>query len=70
MIKKYKDITFRAASLRLIEQCNEIIEEYQAQGLTLTLRQLFYQHVTANTIPNSEKSYNSLGAIINDKEDK
>lgn len=64
MIRKYKDITFRNSSLKLIELCNEIIAEYQAQGLTLTLRQLFYQHVTANTIPNSEKAYKALGALV------
>lgn len=57
---------FRADSLKRIAQANDIIERYQEQGLTLTLRQLYYQHVAANLIPNSEKSYKNLAALISD----
>jgi hypothetical protein len=34
---------FEAEAAATIDQINNIIEEYQAQGFTLTLRQLFYQ---------------------------
>lgn len=66
MRKKFKDVNFRVASLSLIDQCNLIIEDYQNQGLRLTLRQLYYQLVTRNVIPNVERSYKNLGSLVTD----
>jgi len=57
---------FRAKSRALIIKANEIIEEYSAQGYSLTLRQLYYQFVARDLIPNTERSYKNLGSIIND----
>lgn len=57
---------FKPESLGKIEAANEIIAEYRAQGYTLTLRQLYYQFVARDMIPNTEKSYKGLGSIIND----
>jgi len=57
---------FRSETQRLINTANGIIEEYSAQSLTLTLRQLYYQFVARDMIPNTQKSYNRLGSIIND----
>jgi len=57
---------FRAKSRAIIRKANEIIEEYSAQGYSLTLRQLYYQFVARGLIPNTERSYKSLGSIIND----
>lgn len=57
---------FRAKSRALIIKANEIIEEYRAQGYSLTLRQLYYQFVARDLIPNTERSYKNLGSIIND----
>jgi hypothetical protein len=62
----FKRIAFKDDSLERIQRCNEIIEEYQAQGLTLTLRQLYYQLVTKNIIPNAERSYKNLSALVTD----
>lgn len=62
----YIDKKFRKASLTLIEQANEIIEEYQAQGYDLTLRQLYYQFVARDLLPNTVQSYSKLGALISD----
>jgi hypothetical protein len=64
--RRYKTINFTEKSLALIEKCNEVIEEYQEQGLRLTLRQLYYQLVTKNVIPNVERSYKNLGSLLND----
>lgn len=50
----------------VVHQANEIITGYQAQGLDLTLRQLYYQFVTRNWITNEEKSYKKLGDIVSD----
>jgi hypothetical protein len=60
------DRNFSAASLTRIEQANSIIADYEAQGFTLTLRQLYYQFVARGLIENSQKSYKTLGSIIND----
>lgn len=59
------DKDFRQPTLDLIAQANEIIEAYQAQGYMLTLRQLYYQFVARALLPNTVKSYNRLGEIIN-----
>lgn len=40
MKEKFEDINFRESSRVLIQQADKIIKEYQAQGYTLTLRQL------------------------------
>ena len=58
--------SFRAATLEQIEQANRIIAEYQRQGFTLTLRQLFYQFVSRELLPNTSKAYDKLGRTIND----
>lgn len=54
------------STLVVIAQAIEIIEGYEAQGLRLTLRQLYYQFVSRDWIPNTEKSYKRIGNIIND----
>ena len=56
---------FRAERLIIIGQANEIIEEYQAQGYSITLRQLYYQFVARGLLPNTPKEYGHLGTIIN-----
>lgn len=60
----YKDINFKDNSLAMIEQANAIITTYAAQGYTLTLRQLYYQFVARDLIPNTERSYKNLGNLI------
>jgi hypothetical protein len=62
----YVEKNLRGSSLALIAQANEIIEEYMAQGFDLTLRQLYYQFVSRDLIPNTQKEYKRLGSIIND----
>lgn len=49
---------------KLIRLVNDIIATYQAQGYTLTLRQLYYQLVARDLIPNRDKEYKRLGALI------
>lgn len=63
---EYKCKRFRDNSLRLIDIANEIIEEYQEQGFSLTLRQLYYQFVARDFISNTQKSYKNLGSLVND----
>lgn len=65
MKKAYIYRRFNKKSSIIIDYANEIIEEYQAQGFTLTLRQLYYQFVSRNLMPNTQKDYGTLGSIIN-----
>lgn len=64
MKEKFENIKFKSSTLDVIQKANEIIEEYQADGFDLTLRQLYYQFVSRDLISNSQKSYNRLGDII------
>ena len=62
----FKPKKFRDKSLLVIGQANLIIEEYMGDGYDLTLRQLYYQFVARDLIPNSQSEYNKLGNVIND----
>ena len=62
----YQTFRFRERSLQLIQTANDIITEYQRKGFTLTLRQLYYQCVARDFIPNTQRDYKNLGSIIND----
>lgn len=59
--KKFKD-----DAQIVIQHARQICEEYAAQGLDLTLRQLYYQFVSRDLIENHQKEYKRLGQIIND----
>lgn len=64
MREQFKTVNFRTASLVLIETANEIIDDFMGQGLRLTLRQLYYQFVSKDLIPNTNQSYKNLGNTI------
>lgn len=60
----YEEYNFHRKSALQIEQAVDIIAEYSAQGYTLSLRQLYYQFVSRDFIPNTERSYDNLGTLI------
>jgi hypothetical protein len=60
MLEQFIEWSPRRDTLALIAKANEIIDEYEAQGFNLTARQLFYQFVTKNWLPNNEKNYKRL----------
>lgn len=62
----YVDHDFGTKALEVIRQANAIIADYAAQGYDLTLRQLYYQFVSRDLIPNRQSEYKRLGDIIND----
>lgn len=63
---RYVKKRFSSENLDKIAKANSIIAEYQSQGLSLTLRQIFYQFVSRDFIPNTQKEYKNLGSILND----
>ena len=62
----YVEKRFSKKSLAIIEIADAIVKDYAAQGYDLTLRQLYYQFVSKDIIPNHQKFYNMLGSVIND----
>jgi hypothetical protein len=61
----YREQRFNGKVTVIIAQARKIIAEYQAQGFTLTLRQLYYQFVSRDLIENTLKSYKRFGDAIN-----
>ncbi len=64
MKEPFLDYSFRPSTLTLIHQCESILDDYALQGYDLTLRQLYYQLVSNNIIPNLDKEYKKLGKTI------
>jgi len=62
----YKEKRFNGSSRNIIDHSNAIIQDMRNQGFTLTLRQLYYQLVSRNIVPNTELSYKRVGNIINE----
>ncbi len=66
MKEAFREVNFRGDSLELIAHTEKVVRAYEADGLKLTLRQLYYQLVTQNIIKNEEKSYKRLGGLLSD----
>lgn len=64
MKQRYIDHRFNAASLALIGLVNGIITEYSGQGFDLTLRQLYYQLVARDYVPNTQRAYKRVGNVV------
>jgi len=62
----YEEKKFSAQTLATITDAENIIVEYQAQGFSLTLRQLYYQFVARALIANTERDYKRIGNIVSD----
>ncbi len=60
----YVEKKFQEKSKVLLGLAIQIIEEYEADGYTLTLRQLYYQFVARDYLPNSQRAYTRLGDVI------
>ena len=57
-------LSLNKANQKRLETINEIIEEYADQGYVLTLRQLYYQLVSRDIIPNAKKEYAKLSGLL------
>jgi hypothetical protein len=66
MKRKFIDKSFNERDAALIAASNRIMDNYASQGYDLSLRQLFYQLVSRNVIPNTNASYELLGRVISD----
>lgn len=64
MKELFEEVNLRAHGRMLLDKSNKIIREYSNAGYTLTLRQLYYQLVSRDIIPNQVKEYSRLGRIL------
>jgi hypothetical protein len=62
--RAYIQRSFNRPQLAKIDLINSIVDEYQKQGLDMTLRQVYYQLVARGKIPNEDREYNKLGHIL------
>lgn len=58
------NLRLRKANIERLAKINSIIEEYAAQGYKLTLRQLYYQLVSRDIIPNVKQEYAKLSTLL------
>lgn len=63
---KYIEKYFYSKSEEMIRHAESILDDYADQGFKVTLRQLFYQLVAKEIIPNTEKEYAKLGNLMTD----
>jgi hypothetical protein len=61
---QFRDIHLSKKNLEKLDLINSIIEEYQDEGYVLTLRQLYYQLVSRDIIPNQQKEYSKLSILL------
>jgi hypothetical protein len=62
----YVEKRFSTGSLDMIAKAESVCAAYKRQGYDLTLRQLYYQFVSRDWIPNRDTEYKRLGSVIND----
>lgn len=61
---KFRSTNFNEESRKRIREMQDIVEDYSNQGLKLTARQLYYQFVSKDLIPNSERSYKNITTLL------
>lgn len=57
---------FGSEAKEMIQTITGILDDYSTQGYDLSLRQLYYQLVSRNVVPNTEKSYKNVGCLVSD----
>ena len=66
MKDRFIDKQFRKKSIERIQQINAIINEYMKSGYSLTIRQVYYQLVSRDIIPNKQSEYGKISALVTD----
>lgn len=61
---KFREVRLSKANKKRLDEINDIIVEYQDQGYKLTLRQLYYQLVSRDVIPNKLSEYSKLSTLL------
>ena len=64
MRQEFREIRLSPSNQVKLQVINDIIVDYQNDGYTLTLRQLYYQLVSRDLIPNEDKEYKKLSRLL------
>lgn len=64
MYEQFIDRAFRGESPQLIALVDALISRYQAEGFRLTVRQVYYQLVSRDVIPNTARAYKNLVKLL------
>src|SRR5882724_6095426 len=64
MKQQFRITNFRSETMSTISKADEIISEYGGQKLTA--RQVYYQFVARDLIPNTPRSYQNLTSVLTD----
>lgn len=65
-VTAYENKRISAERKEAMATANAICEQYAEQGLVLTLRQLYYQHVARGLVANKQREYDRLGDLCKD----
>lgn len=60
----FRDAKLNSENLSKLIIIDNILEDYMREGYRLTLRQVYYQLVSKNIIPNNEKEYKKLSKLL------
>lgn len=61
---RYIEWNPKPETLKIVGHINDVIDEFMGDGYTLTVRQLYYQLVGQDLIPNNIKSYNRIKSYV------
>ncbi|MBU0959070.1 MAG: hypothetical protein KKB31_03945 [Nanoarchaeota archaeon] len=64
MKEQFRKVGFSANSRDLLGGINSILDEYSGRGIRVTLRQLYYQLVARDIIPNQTREYSKLSILL------
>ena len=65
-IKYVEPGNMRPATRELLDQIMTVTEKYAKKGHRMTLRQLYYQLVSTDILPNEQRQYSKLSKILTD----
>lgn len=66
MKEQFIEKNFGEPARTMIQTINQILAEYSEAGYDLSVRQLYYQLVSRNIIPNNERSYKNTVGLVSD----
>lgn len=58
--------TWKVRKRTLCREILRIVDKYATEGYRLTLRQLYYQLITADLVPNHDRVYKKIGSVLDD----
>lgn len=64
MKEKFREVGFNKANSNKLDLICDILGQYRSQGYVLTLRQLYYQLVSRDIIPNRPDEYGKMCVLV------